>query len=59
MLSAPVLDGPPLDLIAAFPDAITSPEVDVSGGEIVQALVIATMIVVLHEVGDGLFEIAG
>jgi hypothetical protein len=38
VLLASLLDGASLDLLAPFPDAITSPEVDVSRGEIVQAL---------------------
>jgi hypothetical protein len=40
-------------------DALASSEVDVSGREVVQALVIAAMSVVLDEVGDSPFEVAG
>lgn len=53
MLSASLLDGPPLDLVASFDDARASSEVDpglrrgrLSGGQIVQAFVIAAVIVV-------------
>jgi hypothetical protein len=42
-----------LDLLASFEDPDAAPEVDVSGREIVQALVIAATIVVLDEVGNG------
>src|SRR5579863_1831893 len=59
VLSAPLLDGPPLDLFAPLQDPLASPEVDVSWRQIVQALVIAAEIVVVDEVGDGLFEITG
>ena len=59
MLSASVLDGALLDLIAAFADAITLPEVDVGWRQIVQALMVAAMIVVLDEVGDGSLEVTG
>jgi len=57
VLLASLLDGASLDLLAPFPDAITSPEVDVNGGEIVQALVIAAVIVMLDKVGNGPFEV--
>ena len=59
MLSASVLDGALLDLIAAFADAITLPEVDVGWRQIVQALMVAAMIVVLDEVVDGSLEVTG
>ena len=59
MVPATVLDGASLDLLAPFPDAITSPEVEVGGGEVVQALVIAAVIVMLDKVGNGPFEVAG
>ncbi len=57
MQSASLVDGPALDLLSLFADALTSAEVDVGGREIVQALVVAPVIVVLDEVGDGAFEI--
>lgn len=56
MLSASLLDGPPLDLVASFDDARASSEVDpglrrgrLSGGQIVQAFVIAAVIGVVDE----------
>jgi hypothetical protein len=52
VLSASLLDGPEFDGVASLSDSITAPEVDVSGREVVQALVIASVIVVLDEVGD-------
>ena len=39
--------------------SLPSPEVDVSGGKIVEALVIAGMVVVRHEGGDLASEVAG
>ena len=38
---------------------VATPEVDVGRGEIVQALVIAPMIIMVDEAGDVSFEIAG
>ena len=58
MLSAALLDGSSLDLSSPFQDTSGASEVDVSRGQIVQALVIASMIVMIDEVGDGAFEIA-
>jgi hypothetical protein len=54
-----VLDCALLDLIAAFADAITLPEVDIGRLQIVEALMVAAMIVVLAEVVDGALEITG
>ena len=53
-----MVDGSALYLPAPLQDAITSPEVDVSWRQIIQALVIAAMIVVLDEVCNGPFEVA-
>ena len=38
-----LLDGPALNLLPPFEDVGTAPEVDVSGSEVVQALVIAAV----------------
>jgi hypothetical protein len=47
------------DPFAFEEDGLSAPEVDVSRSEIVEALVIAGMVVVLDEGGDLAFEIAG
>jgi hypothetical protein len=54
VLSASLLDGSALDLLAPFQDVSAAPEVDV--GVRVQVLVIAAVIVVVDEVGDGSLE---
>ena len=59
MLSATVLDGLSLYLSSPLQDASTSPEVDVSRRDVVQALVIAAVNVVVDEVGDGAPEVSG
>ena len=59
MLQAPVCDCLALDPFAFQEDSLSAPEVDVSWGKIVEALVIAGMVVVRHEGGDLAFEIAG
>ena len=50
MLQAPLFDGFSLDAFSLQQDGLTTPEVDIGGGEIVQALVIAPMVVVIDEV---------
>ena len=52
------LDCLAFDLLPHAQDFRPTPAVDVSGREVVQALVIASMIVMIDEVGDGAFEIA-
>ena len=59
MLQATICDGLALDPFAFEEDGVGAPEVDVSRSEIVEALVIAVMVVVLDEGGDLAFEIAG
>ncbi len=59
MLSASLFDGAPLDVITSFEDARSSSEVDVSWGEVVQAFVVAAVIVVVDEGRYGTFEITG
>jgi hypothetical protein len=59
VLSATLLEGSSLYLSSPLQDASAVSEVDVSRGEIVQALVIAAMIVALDEVGDGALQVAG
>ena len=58
MLQAPLFDGLSLDPFSLQQDGLAAPEVDVGGGKIVEALVVASMVVVLDEGGDLGFEIA-
>ena len=58
MLQA-IYDGLAFDPFAFEEDGLGPPEVDVSRSEIAEALVIASMVVVLDEGGDLAFEIAG
>ena len=46
---AAVLDGLSLDALALLQDGLTPAEVDVGGGEVVQALVDAAVVVVVDE----------
>ncbi len=59
MLQATICDCLAFDPFAFEEDGLGPPEVDVSRSEIVEALVIAGMVVVLDEGGDLAFEIAG
>ena len=59
MLQAPVFEGVSFDAPTFFEDLPTSAEVDIRRGQVLQALVIAMMIIVLDEVADLGFEIAG
>ena len=58
-MQAPVFDGLSFDLLPFDQDGLTASEVDVGGGEVAQALVIAPMIVVGDEGVDLGFEVAG
>ena len=59
MLQATVCDCLALDPFAFEEDGFGAPEVDVGRGKIVEALVIAGMVVMRHEGRDLAFEIAG
>ena len=59
MLQATVCDCLALDPFAFEEDGLSAPEVDVSWGKIVEALVIAGMVVTRHEGRDLAFEVAG
>ena len=59
MLQATICDCLAFDPFAFEEDGLAAPEVDVSRSEIVEALVIAAMVVVLDEGGDLALEIAG
>src|ERR1700723_3548437 len=59
MLQATVCDCLALDPFAFEEDGLGAPEVDVGRGKIVEALVIAGMVVMRHEGRDLAFEVAG
>src|ERR1700724_4817971 len=59
MLQATVCDCLALDPFAFEEDGLSAPEVDVSWGKIVEALVIAGMVVMRHEGRDLSFEVTG
>ena len=59
MLQTTICDGLAFDPFAFEEDGLGPPEVDVSRSEIAEALVIASMVVVLDEGRDLAFEIAG
>ena len=59
VLQAPRLDGPFFDLRSPFDDGCVPPEVNVCGREVVDASVITTVVVVIHECLDLMFEVAG
>jgi hypothetical protein len=62
-ISAPVhrgemLDGFSFDLFPPFENDLAAPEVDVSRRQVVQALVVSTVVVVADELLDALFELS-
>lgn len=57
MKQASRFDGPLFDPFSLFEDGVAAPEVDVSGREVLYALVVAPMVVVLDERVDLLAEI--
>jgi hypothetical protein len=59
VLQASVCDGGPLDAVSFGEDRLGSSKIDVSGREVVDALVIADVVVMLDEGADLPFEIAG
>ena len=59
VLQAPVLEGQSFDAPTFFKDLSAPAEVDIRRGQVLQALVIAMMIIVLDEVADLGFAIAG
>ncbi len=59
MLQAPVFDGLAFDLLPFDQDGLAAPDVDVGGGEIAQALVVAPMIVMGDKGVDLGLEVAG
>ena len=59
VLQAPVFEGLSFDAPTLFKDLPASAEVNIRRGQIIQALVIAIVIIVLDAVADLGFEIAG
>ena len=58
MQATSLLDGFPFYALPAFEDGRSSAEVDVSRREVVQALVISTIVVIGDELADVQFEFA-
>ena len=59
MLQAPVLDGLSFDPFPFQQDGLAASEVDIDGREVIQALVVAPVVVVLDEGAELGFEITG
>ena len=59
MLQAPMFDGLAFNPFTLLDDGCSPAEVGVGGGHVAQALVVAAMVVVLHEGLDLGFEVAG
>ena len=59
MLQAPIFDGLSFDPFSSLDDGRSPSEVGIGGRHIVEALVVALVVVVLDEGLDLLFEIAG
>src|SRR5947209_5265860 len=56
--AASLFDGFSFDLFPPFENDLAAPEVDVSRRQVVQALVVSTVVVVLDELLDALFELS-
>jgi hypothetical protein len=54
---AALVDGSSLDLLSHVDDALATSEVNVGRREVVEALVVAAVIVVIDEVGDGTLQL--
>ena len=59
MQQAALLDGAGFDFLSSFEDDFGSAELDLGEGEVSEALVVALVVVVLDEAGDGLLQRAG
>ncbi len=58
MKQAPVFDGLSFDPLSLFQNGLPAPEIDIGRCEVLQALVVASVIVVIDEGIDLLTEIA-
>src|SRR5262249_45089505 len=58
MQAASLLDGFSFDVFPPFENDLAAPEVDVSRRQVVQALVVSTVIVVADELLDAVFELS-
>src|SRR5262249_21485796 len=58
MQAASLLDSFSFDLFPPFENGLAAPEVDVSRRQVVQALVVSTVVVVADELLDALFELS-
>jgi len=52
MHQAAVLDGPALDALALQQDGLPPAEIDISWGQVVQALVVAPVVILFDKLGD-------
>ena len=59
MAQAAASDSEFLDRLSRLEDGPAAAEVDIGGGQVAQALVVAVVVVVIDEVGDGGLELAG
>ena len=57
MVQATGLDGHFFDLFSPFDDSGVPAKVDIDRGDVVQALVVATVVVVIDELSDLFFQI--
>jgi len=58
MQAASLLDGFSFDLFPPFENGLAAPEIDVSRRQVVQALVVSTVVLVADELFDALFELS-
>src|SRR5499427_9336384 len=58
MQAASLLDGFSFDLLPPFENDLAAPEVDVSRRQVVQALVVSTVVIVADELLDAVFELS-
>jgi hypothetical protein len=59
VLQSSLFDGVSFDPFTLKQDGVAASEVDVGGGEVLQAFVVAAVIVVIDEAIDVRFEVAG
>ena len=59
MVAAALFDGTAFDLLSHFQAVLASPEEDICGRQVVQALVIAAVVIVVDEGGDRALQITG